>query len=300
MVAGAVIGCGGSETIATASADDASRVKKPKVAKNDRCATVAPSLRKQLDLEMVFAAAKRPGGGGGGGAEVTIPVHFHVITNSSGGGNVTDQMINDQISVMNSSFSNGTGGANTRFRFVLASVERVANNSWFTALPGSSAEVQMKNALHDGSGDDLNIYTNLNDATYLGWATFPWNEASNPTQDGVVLLYASLPGGVAEPYNEGDTGAHEVGHWLGLYHTFQGGCSPSGSNGGDFVSDTPAESSPAYGCPTGRDSCTGRKFNGADPITNFMDYSDDYCMYEFSAGQASRMSQAWDIYRAGQ
>lgn len=257
-------------------------------------------------------ALGRQGGGGGGGAEgdsarlysngsITIPVYFHVVYKSDGTGNVSDTWLANQINAMNEHFGGQDGpvyraaAANTSFRFATAGVTRTQNDSWYAAGPGSSAETQMKNALRLGSADDLNFYINSGGG-YLGWATFPWNYSSNPKMDGVVCYWASLPGSNYVPYNEGDTGTHEVGHWVGLYHTFQGGC--NGSN--DGVSDTPAERSPTYGCPTGNlDSCKGKKTPGLDPYENFMDYTDDPCMYKFSLGQADRSDSMWSTYRFG-
>jgi len=222
----------------------------------------------------------------------TIPVYWHVINNGSAlsNGNIPDSQITAQINVLNAAY------ASTGWTFTLASVDRTTNASWYTCS-GGSCETQMKNALRQGSADDLNIYSNNMGGGLLGWATFPSSYASQPKLDGVVLLYSSVPGGTAAPYNLGDTGTHEVGHWMGLYHTFQGGCSKQATTGGDLVSDTPAERSPAYGCPTGRNSCAN--IAGNDPITNFMDYTDDACMNTFSAGQDTRMDSLFTTYRFG-
>jgi hypothetical protein len=268
-----------------------------------RCGTRHPSAAEAKLIEERFqllrgriAAKGKPGSGGGGGGgggggtvpangSITVDVYFHVVTDSNSNGLVSNGQISEQIRVLNDAF------ANTPYRFSLADVDVTQNSSWYTGCYGS-AGTAMKTALYRGNAGDLNIYTCSPSGGILGYATFPSSYTSQPKLDGVVLLDESLPFGSAAPYNEGDTATHEVGHWLGLYHTFQGG---SCKGSGDYVSDTPAERSPAYGCPVGRDSCPTAA--GPDPITNFMDYTDDSCMYEFSAGQVQRAYDQSNVYR---
>lgn len=260
---------------------------------NGRCTTpkLSESEIAEIERQVEVDRENRKAANGGYALEVTggtIPVYWHVITNTSGAGAPTQAQINNQISVLNNAYSS------RGWTFNLVSVDTTANNTWYTCA-GGTCESQMKNALRQGTADDLNIYSNNMGGGLLGWATFPSSYASQPKMDGVVVLYSSLPGGSAAPYNLGDTATHEVGHWMGLYHTFQGGCNRNATNGGDLVSDTPAEKSPAYGCPTGRDTC--RNIAGLDPITNFMDYTDDACMNTFSAGQDTRMDAQFTTFR---
>jgi pregnancy-associated plasma protein-A len=236
---------------------------------------------------------------------VTVRVYFHVITSNSGAGNISDAMINSQIAVLNDAYAGGDtdrapgqgvsaqATSNTPFRFMLAGTTRTANSTWYTMGYGSTAEREAKTALRQGGAADLNIYAANIGGGLLGWATFPSDYSRKPEMDGVVVLTASLPGGSAVPYDLGDTATHEVGHWLALYHTFDGKC----SRHGDYVADTPAEFSPAFNCPVGRDSCAGASSPGLDPIFNFMDYTQDSCMFEFTAGQTARMQAAWTAFR---
>ena len=166
----------------------------------------------------------------------------------------------------------------------------------------------MKNALRRGNVQTLNIYT-LALQQYLGYATFPANYNEYPWQDGVLLHFTALPGGSAVGSNTGLILVHEVGHWVGLYHTFQDGC-----YGGDYVDDTPAEASPASGCPIGRDTCPQpgadrEKTSVSSPkilvthrisfpaIDNHMDYSNDACRKRFTNGQVNRLAQQLYQYR---
>lgn len=268
-----------------------------------------------LEMEEIDNAVRNNRGGkaGGGGSDpgenariypngsITIPVYFHVVFRSDGVGNISETWLDNQIAAMNEHYAGGDtpayrgAAANMSFRFVKAGVTRTQNDAWYAAGPGSAAQTAMKNALHTGTADDLNFYTNSGGG-YLGWATFPNEFTGEPLQDGVVCYWASLPGSSYVPYNEGDTGTHEVGHWLGLYHTFQGGCSATN----DGVADTPAERGPTYGCPSRNlDTCKGKNSPGIDPYENFMDYTDDPCMYKFSLGQADRSDTMWSTYRAG-
>ncbi|KAL1758696.1 hypothetical protein FB107DRAFT_206516 [Schizophyllum commune] len=220
-----------------------------------------------------------------------INVYFHVISENSteAGGNVPDEQLEAQIDTLNAAYKS------MGLSFTLANTTRTENAEWFNNVgPDSSEQTEMKEALRVGEASDLNVYTvgftSGSGAGLLGYATFPSDYESAPKDDGVVMLFSSTPGGATENYNLGQTLTHEAGHWVGLYHTFQGGCSGQG----DHVDDTPAESEPAYECPEGRDTCSA---DGVDPIHNFMDYTYDSCMTGFTDGQGDRALDQIATYR---
>lgn len=271
-----------------------------------RCGTLDLSPKRVLEVEeevarsveeLAEAEAARdvglPGSlrGGRGRRLVSggvIDVHFHVINRGAGlsNGDVPQSQVEAQVAVLNSAFRS------TGWSFRLVSTDRTTNAAWFSMGYGTSAESSAKRALRKGTAATLNLYTAMLSDDLLGWATYPSSYRSYPTNDGAVLLYTTLPGGTASRYNQGDTATHEVGHWMGLYHTFQGGCGRSG----DTVSDTPAENTPAYECVLSRNTCPSP---GNDPVTNFMDYTDDACMDRFSVGQDARMDAQFTAYRYG-
>ncbi|KAG8664210.1 uncharacterized protein FPOAC1_013917 [Fusarium poae] len=162
--------------------------------------------------------------------------------------------------------------------FNLTNTTFTTNSDW----ADGNEEVAMKRQLRQGDYKTLNLYFTDAPNISTGSDTF--------IIDGCVVVAETVPGGSLTRFNHGGTAIHEVGHWFNLFHTFEDGC-----RDGDLVSDTPAQASATNGCPARRDSCPFQA--GDDPIHNFMDYSDDVCYEEFTAGQKIRMHTAWTTYR---
>jgi hypothetical protein len=219
---------------------------------------------------------------------IRVPVAFHIVQPNDATAVVSDETVAAQIDEMNAGFSGALGGDDTGVRFHLVDTDRTVNAAWQNLDYDDPASKQMRLALHQGGTRTLNLYAAVLDPNLLGWGTLPSQNAGQ--LDGVVIDFRVLPGGAYTPFDEGDIANHEAGHWVGLFHTFEGSCSPNG----DLVDDTTPEDSPAIGCPVGRDSCFG---GDEDPIHNFMDYSDDSCVFEFTAGQGDRMHQEIGLYR---
>jgi hypothetical protein len=261
----------------------------PAAARGDGDAVREPS---GLDTPAEVPASAK--GKGGKNFRASVDVYMHVVYDPAvPASNVLDTAISQQKTVLNMGFAGQEGGYDTGFRFQLAGVDRTANAAWYAAGPGSPDELAMKHALHEGDASDLNIYITTAEA-FLGWAYFPSNYKTHPWRDGIVVDWESLPGTstrYAGAYDLGKTVTHETGHWVGLYHVFQGGC----NNWGDYVDDTPPQLIATRGCPEGQDSC---KEPGLDSIHNYMDYSYDSCYNQFTAGQAARMQDQWLFYRA--
>lgn len=223
-------------------------------------------------------------------APVSFDVYWHIIyaNETKEGGYVSDDRIKQQMEILNADYKS------TNISWVLKNITRIGDENAFTNIyPGSEAEKAIKAEYHKGDSTVLNIFTaQFNSTTKsLGFASLPSTYLRDPLSDGLIIRHSTLPGGDQPNYNHGRTTVHEAGHWLGLYHTFEGGCEGVGDN----IEDTAPEASESVGCPVGRKSCPGSKLE--DPIHNFMDYSWDTCMTHFTPGQAKRMHEVIWAYR---
>ena len=243
--------------------------------------------------EMLSAAQKgKPGGGGAGDCDNSqtviksqyninrnVNIVFHVL-HSGSTGLIPEAQIQRQVQVMNQDYQ-GTG-----ISFTLAGVTYHDNNQWFN----DRRESQYKSSTGWDRDTYFNVWTNTASG-YLGYSYLPAGSAGS-VYDGVVLNYQACGGrneGSA-PYDQGRTLVHEAGHYFGLLHTFDGGCC-NGYTCGDLINDTNEESTPFYYCGP-RSTC-----GNPDPTTNYMDYSEDLCMYEFTSEQENRMGCSILTYR---
>jgi len=251
-------------------------------AASDRCLAPSPDADLKAELDVKDSAGAFLAAASSAKGKRNIPVVFHVLRTKTGAGDIGRSRMIKQIKVLNRAY------ARSPFKFTLSKITRTTNGTWFTMGQDSAAERGAKGKLHRGGMGTLNLYTAKLGGGLMGWSTFPWEHAGN--MDGLVIHYGSLPGGSATGYTQGDISVHESGHWVGLWHTFQGGC----GSPGDTVADTAAEAEPDYECAR-RDTCPGKK--GLDPVHNYMDYGDDACVNNFTAGQRARMGRWVKWYR---
>lgn len=241
------------------------------------------------------------------GTVIGIPVVVHVIQTTGGQGFLSDALVQSQIAVLNEDFralagTPGQNGVDTRIQFFLATVDpqgnpttgirRHTNNTWFQDAGSYWNSIAWPTQRY------LNIYTNnCGNGSILGYVPdLPQSGAVlNTNADRVVILYSVFgrPGLSGAPFNQGRTCTHEVGHYLGLFHTFENGCGSAACyQSGDRICDTNAEANPRFGCPTSAVSC-----GTPDPVRNYMDYTDDSCMTNFTQEQARRMRCTLQHYR---
>jgi len=230
----------------------------------------------------------------GGRRSVKIPLEYHVCDPGDGtvSNSVTTAMLHKQTAALNRAYagqdhcrgrsSYTISPVDMSIQFRQAGIHNVTDRLCRSDCSLFVTELTRKLVPRE----DGKIKVLLCSTRLLGLASFPGDHDSKRI---LIINPHTLPGGSLSKYNLGDTLSHEMGHYVGLYHTFQGGC-PSP---GDSVSDTPAEAEPFFGCPAGR---RWRKTcRTGDPVHDFMDYTDDACMCTFTRGQAQRV---WAQMRA--
>lgn len=248
--------------------------------------------------------------------EFTIPVVVHIL-HDNGEGNISNEQVLSGIQMLNEDFNRtNLDAVDTRetaeapfmahadgmgIHFELAKIDPDGNctNGIQRRNVGSRSYNANDNAKHDGTGGldawNRNLYFNIwivnsiessGEGTILGYAEFPYGGGSS--NYGVIIRNDSY--GYTGTASGDRTLSHEVGHCLGLLHTFQGGCHSSNcDSNGDYCCDTPPVAEPLWSCVPSQNSCdnipTGDAFgfDAVDQFENFMSYSP--CQNMFSKDQ---------------
>jgi hypothetical protein len=246
----------------------------------------APALERAVRHFQASGPPRAQAQAGPGLAQINLV--FHVLSGPAMEGDVSASVVLAQVSVLNEVYRSAG------LHFNVAEIRSYPDSVYFAGgcFPTTEQGIRMKAELAVNPARFVNIYTCKLALPYIaGYSTLPNEFSEDDHQHGVIIDYRTLPGS-APPLDMGHTLVHELGHYFGLFHTFQGGCAEPG----DSVADTPPEASAAFGCQIGRDTCTAA---GMDPINNFMDYSDDSCTNNFTMLQGARMQALIATFRPG-
>lgn len=240
---------------------------------------------------------------------ITIPVVFHIVYNNEEQ-NIDDSLIYSQMEVINEDFRKSNTdiidirevfkdlATDVEIEFCLAGIDPEGNPTTGITRTVSSIEQHTVNGIkYDSSGGEdiwprenyLNIWVGVFKSNILGYSRFPWQ--GNSKIDGIVLKYSEVG---RSSVNRGRVLTHEIGHWFGLYHTFDGGCPFSAAynceTSGDWICDTPPIVSATAGCNgNNTNSCNEFSNDQIDMWENFMDYTDGQCRLLFTTQQVERM-----------
>ncbi len=257
---------------------------------------------------------------------IYIPVVMHIVHNGEPigtGRNISNAQIQSFLDVLNEDFRKQNASiasiippfvsfaADVQVEFCLASQHPNGGptsgiNRYFYAQPSWGYEIENVVKVNTvwNSVNYMNVWVaDISNITPIAYAKYP---GGNPLTDGIVMDYRVTGRFPQNPYNNyyngrfslGHVGSHEVGHWLGLQHTFDNGCgSPLLCNStGDNICDTPAKSSPTWGCNLYVYQCLN---NALTMVQNFMDYADDQCKALFTHGQKAVMQNVLNGIRSG-
>ncbi len=268
--------------------------------------------QKELDANAFRHFQSNDFAGNRSAADYTLPVVVHII-HQNGAENISDAQVLQGIQDLNEAYANigyynPATGADTRIEFCLAKQDPDGNAttgitrtvSPLTEYNYSVDDVNMKNLSRWDPTQYINIWLareicSNNGCGVAGYAYFP--SAHGNLRDGIAQEARWFGS------SQGASGVqiHELGHYLGIYHTFQGGCVNNNClSDGDQVCDTPPDQSTVpVPCGGTANSCN-TDVNAGDPNNpfvsdqedmywNYMDYGDFNCYSAFTPGQVDRM-----------